>query len=290
MPGKNKRNLIAIGGLTVLAVIVFFWGFYYLLGTPVLKGGMDLNVLLPNGAGLKRGNPVYLHGVVVGSTSEVRLNNANSVIARIRLDDVLQLPADTRARVSGDVFGAHMVELIPGSAMVHLEDEDTIRGITAPAFAELAGELGGRAGGILARADTLLSSEVIRDLQATAAVLPTSALELQAALRELKLASLALRRTTEEIESAKTGEALRMTMTRVDSTARALTSIAAAMERSAGSMESVFRKIDTGQGTLGRLVNDTSLYVNLNEAAREIRVIAADFKANPRKYINLQIF
>lgn len=290
MPNKNKRNLAAIGGLTVLAVIVFFWGFYYLLGTPVLKGGMDLHVLLPNGAGLKRGNPVYLHGVVVGSTSDVRLYNSSAVIAKIRLNDNLDLPADTRARVSGDVFGAHMVELFPGAAMVRLENNDTIRGVTAPAFAELAGELGGRAGGILARADTLLSTEAIRDLHATASVLPGTALEMQAALREMRIASAALRRTIEEVEGAKTGEALRTTMARVDSTTIALSKVAVAMERSAGSMESVFRKIDSGQGTLGRLVNDTSLYVQLNEAAREIRILTADFKANPRKYINLQIF
>lgn len=287
---KRKRNVFALGVLTVLAAAVFFWGFYYLLGTPVLKGGMDVIVRLEHGAGLKRGDRVQLQGVEVGSVKSVGLGGAAGVIAILRLNDKIPLPADTRASVSGDVFGAHAIELVPGTALVKLEPGDTISGVQAPALAEIAGQLSTRATGLITRADSLLSPQTVRDLQSTAAVLPSSALELRAAFVELRLAAAALRRTTEEVETAKSGEALRAVLSRVDQSAIALTATANAMERSVGSLESVFRKIDLGQGTLGRLVNDTTLYFQLNGAAREIRVLAADVRANPRRYINLEIF
>src|SRR5262245_28057809 len=60
MADKRKRNVAALGALTVLAVAVFFWGFYYLLGNPVFKGGMDVVVTLEHGAGIKRGDRVLL--------------------------------------------------------------------------------------------------------------------------------------------------------------------------------------------------------------------------------------
>src|SRR5262245_62452487 len=101
---KRNRNIAALGGLTILAIVVFFWGFYYLLGNPVLKGGMDVVVALDNGAGLKRGDRVQLQGVEVGSVKSVALQGADRVIAVLRLNDKLPLPADTRARISGDVF------------------------------------------------------------------------------------------------------------------------------------------------------------------------------------------
>src|SRR5688500_15641839 len=128
---RKKRNVLALGVLTTLAAIAFIWGFYYLLGNPVLKGGMDVVVALPNGAGLKRGDRVQIQGVEVGSVKAVRLSPASTgVIAELRLNDKLPLPADTRATVSGDVFGAHAIELMPGTAMVKLEAGDTIRGVT----------------------------------------------------------------------------------------------------------------------------------------------------------------
>lgn len=291
MPEKKKRNILALGVLTTIAAIVFFWGFYYLLGTPVLKGGMDVVVLLQNGAGLKRGDRVQYQGVNVGSVKAVRLaGGAGGVIAELRLNDRMALPADTRASVTGDVFGAHVIELLPGTAIVKLEAGDTIRGLSAPALTDMAADLSTRATGLISRADSLLSPQTVRDLQATASVLPSSAVELRAAFAELRLASAALRRTALEVEGAKSGEALRSAVGRVEESARALTVTAQAMERSITSLSSVFRKIDEGQGTLGRLVNDTTLYFELNGAARELRVLAADVRARPRRYINLEIF
>jgi phospholipid/cholesterol/gamma-HCH transport system substrate-binding protein len=287
---KKKRNVAALGALTVLAAVVFFWGFYYLLGNPVLKGGMDVAVALDNGAGLKRGDRVELQGVEVGSVKSIKLEGSQRVIAVLRLNDKLPLPADTRVRVSGDVFGAHVVELVPGSAMVKLEKGDTIAGMSAPALVDMAGELSTRATGFLSRADSLLSTETVRDLRATASVLPSSALELRAAFSELRLASAALRRTAEEVEGARTGQVLHAAVTRVEESARALTGTANALERSASSLANVIRKIDSGQGTLGRLINDSTLYVEFFGAAREIRTLAADVRARPRRYINLEIF
>lgn len=287
---KTKRNVVALGALTIIAVGIFFWGLYYLLGSPLVRGGMDVVVALPNGGGMKRGDRVTLQGVEIGSVKDIELQGRRGVTAVLRLNSSMPLPADTRATVTGDVFGAHTIELIPGDAVVKLEKGDTIRGMAAPALADAAVELSAQARDVLNRATTLLSPEAVADMHATAAVLPGSAEQLRAAFNELRLASAALRRTAEGLEEAETGQQLNAAIGRVDESARALTSVAASMERSLGSLQSVFDKIDRGDGTLGRLVNDTSLYSNLNGAARDIRSLAADMKANPKRYLKIEVF
>ena len=124
---KTKRNVAALGLLTIVAVVVFFWGLYYLLGSPLVRGGMDVVVSLPNGGGMKRGDRVTLQGVEVGSVKDIELQGSKGVAAMLRLNSSMALPADTRATVTGDVFGAHTIELIPGDAVVKLEKGDTIR-------------------------------------------------------------------------------------------------------------------------------------------------------------------
>lgn len=287
---KTKRNVAALGALTIVAVGIFFWGLYYLLGSPLVRGGMDVIVSLPNGGGMKRGDRVTLQGVEIGSVKDIELQGKQGVSATLRLNSSMPLPADTRATVTGDVFGAHTVELIPGDAVVKLEKGDTIRGLTAPALADAAVEISAQARDVLNRATALLSPQAIADVHATAAVLPGSAEQLRAAFIELRLASAAMRRTAEGLEEARTGQKLNAAISRVDSTANALTQVAASMEKSLGSLQSVFSKIDRGDGTLGRLVNDTSLYSNLNGAARDIRSLAADMKTNPKRYLTIDVF
>jgi phospholipid/cholesterol/gamma-HCH transport system substrate-binding protein len=48
--------------------------------------------------------------------------------------------------------------------------------------------------------------------------------------------------------------------------------------------------MDRGEGTLGKLSRDDSLYVNLNEAVVNLKTLVADFRANPKKYINVSVF
>jgi phospholipid/cholesterol/gamma-HCH transport system substrate-binding protein len=48
--------------------------------------------------------------------------------------------------------------------------------------------------------------------------------------------------------------------------------------------------MEAGEGTLGLLSKDDSLYVSLNRATEEIILLVADLRANPRKYLNLELF
>jgi len=287
---KTKRNVAALGLLTILAIGIFFWGLYYLLGNSILRGGMEVYVSMPSGGGLKRGDRALYHGVIVGSVKEIELLPQGGVLATLRLNETLPLPADTRAAVSGDVFGAHTIELVPGRAMVHLEKGDTVRGEITPALMDEAAGLTGSARSVLERADSLLSVEAISNLHATSAILPGSARELRAALTELHAASLALRRTAEGVEQAKTAQAMTAAIGRIDEGAREITTAAQSLNQSIVSMQSVFNKIDRGNGTLGRLVNDTSLYAELHGAAHDLRALAADIKANPKRYLDIRIF
>lgn len=286
----RTRNTTALGLLVVVAAAVFIWGFYYMLGTPVLGGGTRIYVALQNGAGLKRGDPVFLQGVNVGSVTGVELTGPRQVAAQVRLNTPLRLPADTRAVVRGDVFGAHTVDLIPGSALVKLTSGDTIRGETSQPLPAMAAELSDRAREVLIGADSLLSPRAVSNLHATAEVLPASAVEMRSAFAELHRAAAALRRSAEGVEAARTGPALTSALSEMERSARAMTTAAGSMDRSLNSLASVLQKVDNGTGTLGRLVNDSTLYRDLSQAAREVGALASDVRQRPGRYVSIKVF
>lgn len=290
MDTRKQRNTVAIGLLTLTAAVLFVWGMYWLLGTPLLRGGTDVTIVLEDGGGLRRGDRVQLQGVDVGSVQNVSLRPPRGVVVQLRLREGLNLPADTRAAIRSDVFGAHSVELVPGTATTRLASGDTIPGMSAPGLPDLAASLGERVQSVLLSADTILTGQAMADLGATASVLPASAVEMRNAFIELRLAAAALRRSAENVEGANTGDAFVSALGEVEASARSLGNAAGAMERSLGAFANVTEKIDQGQGTLGRLVNDPTLYDNISEALREMTALAADIRERPRRYFEVRIF
>lgn len=56
------------------------------------------------------------------------------------------------------------------------------------------------------------------------------------------------------------------------------------------SLNSILSSIDAGEGTVGRLVQDTALYRELLETNEAMQALLTDVRRNPRKYFNFQVF
>ncbi|HKO14874.1 MAG TPA: MlaD family protein [Gemmatimonadaceae bacterium] len=54
--------------------------------------------------------------------------------------------------------------------------------------------------------------------------------------------------------------------------------------------DSVFVKINHGQGSLGLLVNDAALYRHSDSLTLQLRDLVSDLRANPKKYVSVRIF
>jgi phospholipid/cholesterol/gamma-HCH transport system substrate-binding protein len=49
-------------------------------------------------------------------------------------------------------------------------------------------------------------------------------------------------------------------------------------------------KINNGKGTLGLLLNDNTLYKEVEKAATDLNLLLEDIKANPKKYVKVSVF
>ena len=83
---------------------------------------------------------------------------------------------------------------------------------------------------------------------------------------------------------------LRRTATQVRQLSARLEATEARLDDFLASGDSVLRKIDRGQGTLGLLVNDPSMYRRTDSVLAELRALVADVRNNPKKYISVRLF
>lgn len=69
-----------------------------------------------------------------------------------------------------------------------------------------------------------------------------------------------------------------------------LTDSQAQLESFLAHSDSVMTRVNRGDGSLGLLVNDPSLYRSTDSLMRELRELVTDMKKNPKKYVNVRVF
>jgi phospholipid/cholesterol/gamma-HCH transport system substrate-binding protein len=203
--------------------------------------------------------------------------------------------------------------------------DDLLPGATLPDIAKLtavAGQIADDVADVAGRIDVAFDDAAARELRASirhfstlattlatsvtshAGDLDTLSAELRDAVRTLRRAA----RTTELVagrvdSSIGSGEVRRVVDDLAASAAelrKASSTIAAMTTRLSASQgrldtflqsgDSVLGKINSGQGTIGRLVNDSSLYVGSDSLVTQLRSLVTDIRANPKRYLSVRLF
>jgi phospholipid/cholesterol/gamma-HCH transport system substrate-binding protein len=281
--------------LTIVSFIVLLWGYFWLTGQPLGERGYNVVVVVPNASGLDKGDRVRLAGVEVGVVTSVRLVAADRVIVRLRLHRDLELPRDSRALLqSVGVFGDVIIALQAGSSQTMASDGDTLAVGTTTGLMDLAGDLGDQAQVVLGQIERLLADTAIDDVHGSAAALQGTLRELERLVREngddFAALSRSLRQTAETLQETVEGTDVDKAVADIEATAATLAETAETLKQTAESIASVADKVDRGEGTLGLLVNDPSLYEDLRSAVNSVSSLSQDIQQNPGRYLKLAIF
>jgi phospholipid/cholesterol/gamma-HCH transport system substrate-binding protein len=54
-------------------------------------------------------------------------------------------------------------------------------------------------------------------------------------------------------------------------------------------LDALVTRVEKGEGSMGRLVNDPELYNNMNGAAKDLRLLLADVRRDPQKYLRVKV-
>ena len=149
-----------------------------------------------------------------------------------------------------------------------------------------------------------LSSELQRTVAKQSLNLDVVGADVQRGVRDLTLAAALIESVARRVNASTSRGEIGAIVTTVQqaagellTTARQLRTLSVDVERTQKQLEravanadSVFAKVNRGQGTVGRLVNDPGLYQQSDSLMIELRALVADIRANPRKYFNLRIF
>lgn len=116
---------VAITAVTLIVTALYYVRLPQQLGI----GRYDVSVELSNAGGLYPQAMVTYRGVEVGKVTDVELAEDGSVVARLQVDNDIELPADSTVEVrSASVIGEQYVNFLPPAdpSAEHLEDGATV--------------------------------------------------------------------------------------------------------------------------------------------------------------------
>ncbi len=284
-------------GLTLFLAVVVGLGGTIWVARGGLSRGYPMYGQFPWGAGLKTGQGVLLAGVQVGFVDDVVLVPDGTLAVTMQINKKYRIPKGSMATVDANgIFGDQLIAITaPKGVTEYLSPGDTITaGKGAPRTGELLTKGDSIATDVRALAGKLRSEYVegggLADTRQTIKDLTKLMAQMSGVVAEqskqLTITQQALRRTIASVDSAKVDSTvinLRAASANLEKLSRALDSTRTAVNQ-------VVSKVNSGPGTVGRLMNDPAVYARIDTLLLRLDSLTLDFKKNPRKYINLKIF
>lgn len=297
----NKTKLtrdVKIGVMTVVAIFILYFGLNFLKGVKIFSPISYYYGVYENVGGLVPSSPVFVKGYKVGQVEEIKYDftRKNSFVVKISVSEDIVLPKGASIELFDDgLMGGKAVQLVYGpyaTSDAMYSPGDTLPAIVSGGLmAQLSGDLMPKIESISTQADSLL--------RAVRLVVEGQALNNSLASIEKTTADLAV--TSSQLKSVMKND-----MPKLMSDVHAITGdfkvvsgnlrkidYAATFDQldlTIRDLKSVTKKIDNGEGSLGLLLNDKSLYLNLSNAMSDADNLLIDLKNRPKRYVHFSLF
>lgn len=308
-----------IGVVVVCAIAAFIWGINFLKGSNIFTHKYYLYAIYPKIDGLIPANPVLISGYKIGQVTDIELlkgDKKNRVLVKFLLTENVNIPKGSIARsVSADLLGSKAVEIIFSDNTEFVKSGDTLIAETESGFKEA---LDKRIAPIQAKAESLISSmdsvitvvnsilnKKTRDnLDKSFESIHKAILSLEQTAYKLddligsekaKISSLLTHMNNITANLDKNGQKIDNIINNLsnltDSLAKAqLKEAIADADKSLKELNTLLAGINKGQGTLGKMAKNDSLYNNLNKSSADLDRLLKDLRLNPERYIHFSVF
>ncbi|MEX0680757.1 MAG: MlaD family protein [Balneolales bacterium] len=308
---KKKQNELKIGLTVVIAMLVAIIGFRLMQDVPLFRPGFQLYSVFEQADGINIGSSVYMSGVKIGSVNQVDLEGPDSVVVGLNITHIYGIPVGSQARIEpSDLIGGKRVSIIHSGKDEMIPNEGYIEGhFDQGMFAEL-GEFTDdlkpeitrsthSLAEVLEQIDFVLKEGGREDILQTLNALNRSARDVNLLLdrrsSDLEQSIISLQNIMANLDTLSSGRDTQLDslLYNLEVTTRELSVVSDELGGVSSELHLMMRTINSGEGTLGKLIQDPSLYNNLDSLAVNLKNVSRIMQDDPGyflKYMRLVDF
>lgn len=310
-------NETKVGALTTLGITLLILGFNFLKGKSLFKTGNFIYAKVVNSKGLMISNPVFINGLNVGNVYELEEANkaVDTIIIAIKLTKEVNIPVNSIATIKDNPLGTPSMDISMGNSPQFLKNKDTILTLDNP--------------GMLAGITTKLTP-VVDQVKVTLYTLdsvlkninsvfdPNTKNNMQAVAgninkmtESLAIASISIQKLMNEQTGAVYGslnnlntftknlagnnEKINASLSNLETTTANLSKADVdgtinQLRKTVERLNTAVEKLDSKEGSMGRLLNDPQLYDNMVSTTRSLNILMDDIRVNPKRYVSISLF
>jgi len=289
----SKEVIIAI--VTTVSLVVLYLGINHLKGINVFQPTNYYYVSLSNVSELQKSSSVLVDGFKVGIVNEIHFDfeSTKQIIVQISLDKSLKLQKGSYAELKSNfTSGAYLDLKLNKYLDSYCGIGDTIQGVVSPGILDqITSDMVPKIEQLLPRLDSILMginvlvnnpalNQALNHIETTTVYLQQSSIQLKNLLsNDIPVITGNLNTISSDFTSVGNnlkGIDFQKTMASLDSVAN--------------NLETMSKQLNNPSNSLGLLLNDKSLYLQLDSTARNASVLLQDLKENPKRYVHFSLF
>lgn len=289
---------VRIALMAIAGIIVLFVGVNFLKGIIVFSNDNSYKVIMDDICGLSESSPIYADGYKVGVVRNIQYDydgSQNGIIISIDVDKNMRIPKGSTAEVSSDLMGnVQMNLLLANNPRERYEPGDMIKGSKALGALDKVSELLPYVENIVPKLDSIMTSinillrdpaiaAILHNAEATTANLEKSTQQLNQLLGKMdqKVPGI-LDKADRTLANTET---LTGNLAQVD-----VQATMASINETLNNCKELTNKLNSTEGTIGKFLNDPSVYNNLNATMRDADSLMIDLKSHPKRYVHFSVF
>ena len=290
--------------LTLLgALAIAFVGYRFMKDIPILGPGKVISAVFAESKGLAPGRPVSYRGVQIGTIRTVTFTPDDSVKIEMNIDKNIEIMEGSVAYIrSVDLLGTMVIEILRGESNTPIANNGVIRGLieedTLGELTDKGKNIASQAeltveslNNILGNVDTMLNAQMRQDLQSIARNLDRTTSTLNKILerdqQSISRIVANLEQITANMDSitAENKDGIARIVANVDSSSANFDSLTRELAKTSAELAQLLEKINKGEGSMGKMANDPSLYNNLDSLSNHLSKLVKNLDENPRRYL-----
>ena len=289
---KFKRELW-IGLLGIVAILTVYLLINFFKGIDIFNDGNRYYVKFSNIGEIVNSSPVYINGYKVGHVSNVIYDfaEAREVCVEMTVDSRLKVPYDSEALINNKMLGSSVISLVLGNSDRYVESGDTIGGRLNGGMMDEASKMIPQITAMMPKLDSILVS--LNSILGNPAIVNST--------NNIERLTEELNKTTEIVNSLLKNDIsvaadklvqIEDDLLKVSSQLSEVdyANIVSSLEGSLKNIEDITAQLNSGEGTVGMLLKDSTLYQRLDATCGAANALLDDLKENPKRYVHFSIF
>jgi len=297
VPRRSGEREFRVGIFLILGLVSFMSVLYLMTEPALFRGRYVIETIVDDAGGIRRGDPIQLRGVNIGRVSGFDLiPGGDSVAVLLEVEGEYPIPTGSTVLLEAtSALGGLVVRIEPSASQEMVGGGDRLPGRRGADLMATLEAAGAEAQVTFNQVQDLFSDTMISVVQSSAEAMHTL---LQDMDRVITVQGEEVSRLTETlsnaaqrlVESAPEGADVDRVLARTDSVLIELRETGRTLGAASGSLTNILAALERGEGTLGRLLQDDSLYRNLNAALLSAEALTTDLRENPGRYLTVKIF